>query len=419
MIFEWLISYIKKFSKAFWFSNVLELFERFAFYGSKSILVIFLANKVGLGEDAGKLAGLFTSIIFGLTILAGVFVDKYGLRRTLIFCFSIFCIGYFIIAMAGMSWSQPIIQVFGVKTYITLALVFTATGGSLIKPCIVGTVALNTNKENRAQGFSIYYSMVNLGGAIGPALALLTRQELGIEFVLVMSSITSFFLMLATILFFKEPAPDKGIADNRTLGKVFAEMVQVFKNFRFILFLVIFSGFWIMFWQVFYLLPFYATEVLAFKSFEILESVDAWFIIFFSIFLTSIFKNWKPIFAMIVGSAIASLSWTIIALFGTVWSVVIGVGIFAIGESIQASRFYEYITDFAPSNQLGTYMGFAFFPIAIGSFSAGYVADYLRLNFLETQPYMMWNILFFIGIATTVLLILFDQIFVKTKSKIL
>ena len=62
----------------------------------------------------------------------------------------------------------------------------TAIGGSLIKPCIVGTVANTTNADTKTLGFSIYYSLVNFGGAIGPVLALLIRQDLGIEFVLIM-----------------------------------------------------------------------------------------------------------------------------------------------------------------------------------------------------------------------------------------
>ena len=44
------------FEPTFWVANTLELFERLAFYGAKAVLVIFLATRVGLGDDAGKLA---------------------------------------------------------------------------------------------------------------------------------------------------------------------------------------------------------------------------------------------------------------------------------------------------------------------------------------------------------------------------
>src|SRR5882757_5474365 len=94
------------FAPSFWIANTLELFERLAFYGAKAVLAVFLANRVGLQEEAGKLAGLFSFMVFFLPVIAGVFVDKYGYRRTLMTCFAIFSIGYFLIGMAGMEWSQ-------------------------------------------------------------------------------------------------------------------------------------------------------------------------------------------------------------------------------------------------------------------------------------------------------------------------
>src|SRR6187549_2920691 len=86
------------FSKNFWVANTLELFERLAFYGMKAVLVVYIAEKVGLVENAGALTGLFSTVIYALPILAGVLVDRYGFRRTLMACFGIFAVGYFLIA---------------------------------------------------------------------------------------------------------------------------------------------------------------------------------------------------------------------------------------------------------------------------------------------------------------------------------
>ena len=89
------------FTSDFWIANTVELFERFAFYGSKAILTVFLVTKVGLVNEAGTLAGLFSGVIFLLPIVAGVLVDRYGFKKTLIACFTIFTIGYFLIGLAG------------------------------------------------------------------------------------------------------------------------------------------------------------------------------------------------------------------------------------------------------------------------------------------------------------------------------
>ncbi len=404
------------FTSLFWIANTLELFERLAFYGMKAVLVTFLIDKAGLKDEAGSLAGIFTSLVYALPILAGVLVDRYGFKKTLSSCFAIFSIGYFLIGMAGMQWSADIVSAVGMKTYVLLVLIFTACGGSLIKPCIVGTVARTTTNENsRTLGFSIYYSLVNFGGAIGPVLAVFIREDLGIEYVLLMSSITCALLFIGTLIFFREPDAVVGL-EKKTFGQVFSDMITVFKNLKFMLFLLICSGFWIMFWQIFYLLPVYATDVLHFSRFELLESVDAWFIIFFSLLSGTLFNSWKPFTSMIFGFVVASISWFVIGAFATTTAAVIAVAIFAMGEGVQAPRYYEYINNLAPKGQTGTYSGFAFLPIAIGAFVAGILSDSLRLSYLETNPAMMWNILAAIGIVSTVLLVMYDRLLVQKKA---
>jgi dipeptide/tripeptide permease len=402
------------FSPDFWVANTLELFERFAFYGSKAVLTVFLVSKVGLVAEAGTLAGLFSGVIFLLPIVAGVLVDRYGFRKTLMACFFIFTIGYFLIGLAGMSFGQEIVNSIGRKTYIIIVLMLTAIGGSLIKPCIVGTVARTSRADVKSIGFSIYYTLGNIGGAIGPILALQIREDWGIEYVLVMSSITSFFLLIGAFLFFKEP-PQQDDHTHRTFGQVFSDMILVFGNIRFMSFLIIFSGFWIMFWQIYYLLPFYSTDVLHYKRFEVLETVDAIAIIFLTVPMAALVKTWKPITAMTLGFVFATLSWVIIGAIPTVTATVIGIALFALGESTQAPRFYEYVSTLAPKNQLGTFMGFSFLPVAIGSFAAGPVADWLRTSYLTTNPSLMWFIVGGIGAVSTLFMILYNM-FVAPKT---
>lgn len=405
------------FNSTFWVANTLELFERLAFYGAKAILAYFLATKAGLDSEAGALVGtFFTGVIFFMPIFTGVLVDKYGFKKTLLACFSVFAIGYFLIGMVGMEWGLDFIAIFGTRNYVIGVLLFTAVGGSLIKPCIVGTVAKTSSESTRALGFSIYYSLVNLGGAVAPIIAYYIRQDMGIEYVLVMSSVTSVLLFLGTLFFFREPASGDATGEQRTFGKVFSDMLMVFANVRFISFLIIFSGFWIIFWQIFYLLPFYATEVLQYEKFEFLETVDAFCIIVFSPIITALLKSWKTFTTLIVGFLLASISWFIVGAFPTVLATVIGVAVFALGESTQAPRFYEYVSRLAPSNQVGTYMGFAFLPVALGSVGAGYLADWLRLNYMSSNPAAMWYILGAIGLLSTILMIAYDRFFVKRTA---
>jgi dipeptide/tripeptide permease len=404
------------FSSTFWIANTLELFERLAYYGSKAILTVYLANKVGLNEEAGFLAGIFNLVLYSLPIVAGVFVDKYGFRKTLTACFIFFCIGYFLIGMAGLEFGQDVVNLFGKRNYVLTVLLLTAIGGSLIKPCIVGTVTKTSSPDSRALGFSIYYTLVNLGGAIGPMIALQVREEWGIEYVLIMSSITSLLLIVGTLLFFKEPDTQAVTEEVRTFRKVFSDMILVFGNLKFMTFLLIFSGFWMMFWQIFYSFPFYITDILKFERFELLETVDAWCIIILTVPVTALVSKWKPITAMTLGFIISSLSWVIIGFWQSIAASIIGIAFFALGEATQAPRFYEYVSSLAPKNQVGTFMGFSFLPVAIGSFTAGIIADWLRISYLNTNPSMMWYSLAGIGLVSTLLMIIYNLIVSKSST---
>jgi MFS family permease len=315
-----------------------------------------------------------------------------------------------LIGAAGMGWGLE--NYIDKKTYLIAALLLTAIGGSLIKPCVVGTVALTSKQNSRALGFSIYYTLVNFGGAIGPLLAYYIRTDLGIEFVLMMSSLTSFLLFFGAWLFYREPQTVED-HEKKTFGKVMSDMLLVFRNMKFMTFLIIFSGFWMMFWQIYYSFPFYVKDVLHYEAFEFLETVDAWTIILLTIPITALVRKWKPFTAMIVGFSFASFSWIIIGAGGTTVAAIVGMAVFAIGEATQAPRFYEYVSSIAPKDQVGTFMGFAFMPIAIGSFTAGIIADWLRLSYLATAPAMMWYTLSGIGIVTTILLIIYNAIISK------
>ena len=405
------------FARSFWVANTLELFERLAFYGAKAVLAVYLVEKVGLGPLGNDLVGLFGFAVFFLPILAGTFVDRYGFKRSLMACFFLFSLGYFAVGLAGMSAGAGLVDAIGRAPYAIGALMLTAVGGSLIKPCIVGTVARTTTESTKSLGYSIYYTLVNLGGAIGPLLALPVREGLGIEYVLVVSAIVSCANLVATLFFFDEPPAAPSSGTPRTLGQVFGDMVLVFRNFKFISFLVVFSGFWVMFWQIFYSLPFYVRDVLNFPKFEIIETVDAITIILVTVPVAALTRKLSPIGAMTLGFAIASASWLLIGAVVSIPLTVAAISLFAIGEAMQAPRFYEYVADLAPPAQVGTFMGFAFLPVAIGSLLAGRLSGWLVEHYLKGHPNPggMWFVCAGVGFASTALMLLHDRVYRRPR----
>jgi POT family proton-dependent oligopeptide transporter len=407
------------FSKTFWIANTLELFERFAYYASKAVLAVYIADGIGLGPTtAGIFAGsVFNTLLYLLPPLAGTVVDRFGFKRSLMACFAIFSVGYFLIGLAGLPAGAPLVAALGgPKSYTLFALVVAAAGGSLIKPCIVGTVARTTTEGTKALGYSIYYTLVNIGGAVGPILAIPVRENIGIAWVLVMSSATTFALFFATFVFFREPPRPADAAPPKSMAGVLLDMLKVFRNVRFVAFLVIFSGFWMMFWQIFYSLPFYVRDVLKFPRFELIETVDAWTIILVTIPITALARKLKPIRAMTIGFVLASLSWLVMAIVPTLTVTIVAIMIFALGEGLQSPRYYEYVADLAPKEQVGTYMGFAFLPIAIGTFIAGAIAGPLVERYVNgfkagtiAHPETMWLWVAAIGFVSTALMLFYDR----------
>ena len=148
---------IGSFPRSFWIANIMELFERGAYYGMNSVLAVYLVREVskgGLGfseTSVGFLQSIFMALTYIMPILGGALAERYGYKRFLTIAFSIMSVGYF---LTGHVTSYGI---------VFLSLLLVAVGSGLFKPIISGTISRTSNDENRSIGFGIYYWMINLG----------------------------------------------------------------------------------------------------------------------------------------------------------------------------------------------------------------------------------------------------------------
>lgn len=82
-------------------------------------------------------------------------------------------------------------------------------------------------------------------------------------------------------------------------------------------------------------------------------------------------------------------------------------------KAILAPRYYEYVANLAPPEQVGTYMGFAFLPVAIGTFVAGALGGKLVAHYLQgagaASPQHMWYVVGAIGVVATALMLFYDR----------
>jgi len=406
------------FQPAFWVANFTELFERLAYYGLQAVLAIYLHERLGLSQaETGSIQGIFGFVVWFLPILGGALADRFGFRRTLAAAYAILAAGYFLFASIGGEWLQPLRAALPLYWVVLVILMVPALGPGLVKPVVAGTTARASAENVRSLGFSIYYTIVNIGGMLGPLLASTVRTSLGAEAVFVMSGLFSLAMFLVTIFTFREPPRLPG-TQVTSLGATLRNMVVVLRNGRFVTFLLIFSGFYVVFWQVYIALPLYVRGYVDPNlPIDALIAIEGLGVIATTVLVAWITRKVSPLPAMAAGVAITGLAWLLLTVSGSVPFIAAALVVVALGEALQASRYYEYCSRLAPPGQEGVFMGYAFLPIAIGFLIAGAIGGRLVNYFGEVRhaPAQVWYVITGIGLLTAALLFAYDRL-LKPKA---
>jgi dipeptide/tripeptide permease len=441
------------FERPFWVANVSEIFERLSYYGAFASLALYLQERLNFStEQTGTLTGIFGGMVWFLAIFGGAVADRIGFRRALSTAYLILAIAYFLIGSIAAPWLAPVRNVVPIGVFVGFILILPALGISLVKPCVVGTTARASKENVRSIGYSIYYTMVNIGGAAGPYFASWAHRHLGVENVYRVAALSVFAMFFFVLLFFREPrkpgdAPPPSIATVArnfcvVLGNyrlvlpvvmvaLFLRIAMAIYSFavpwwiwvallvlvlagisRFMWFLVLFTGYWIVFWQQYISLPGYIHGyVNAGADVEIILVTDGLTVICLTLAVNFLTRKIPAFRAVIIGTVITSLSWLILAFKPTVWAAILSLFVLALGEIIQSPRYYEYISRLAPPGQQGTYMGFAFLPIGIGSLIGGWFGGTLVHHFGEVmhQPAYIWFTVTGVGLVTAALLWIYDK----------
>lgn len=408
------------FERSFWVANFTELFERLAYYGLQAVLAIYLHERLGLSEaETGSIQGIFGFVVWFLPILGGAIADRFGFRRTLATAYGILAAGYFLFASIGGEWLAPARAALPLYWVVLVILIVPALGPGLVKPVVAGTTARASRENVRSLGFSIYYTIVNVGGMLGPLVASFVRTSLGPEAVFIMSGSFSLAMLLVTIFAFKEPTRPPG-TEVTSIRETLRNMVVVLGNLRFVAFLLIFSGFFVMFWQIYIALPLYVRGYVDPNApIDALIAIEGFGVISTTVLIAWLTKKWRPLPAMAVGVAITAVAWLILLLGNGSLFIAATLFVIALGEALQASRFYEYCSRLAPKGQEGVFMGYAFLPIAIGFLIAGQIGGRLVRYFgdVRHEPAQLWIVVCAIGLATALALVIYDRVVMREPAQ--
>jgi dipeptide/tripeptide permease len=400
------------FERPFWVANITELFERLSYYAAFASLARYLHEALRFPvQQASSLTGLFGGLVWFLAAFGGTVADRLGFRRALSLAYLILSCSYFLLGSLGSPWLGPIRDHMPLIVLVSVVLALPALGIALVKPAVVGTTARASKENVRSIGYSIYYTLVNIGGAAGPYVASWVHRHMSVENVFRVAAGSVFLMFFAVLIFFREPRRS-GEVQTASLAESLKNFGMVLGNPRFMLFLLIFSGYWIVYWQEFIILPIYVHDYINPNTdTEIMLITGPLLVIALTVLMNLATQKVAPFRAITLGTLISALAWIILVVHPTVLMAYITLGVVALGEIIQSPRYYEYVSRLAPPGQQGTYMGFAFLPIGIGSFVAGWFGGKLIHHFGEVthQPEKMWWAVIAVGVLTALLLWIYDR----------
>nr|WP_320131341.1 MFS transporter [uncultured Holophaga sp.] len=382
------------FPRSFWTVNVMELFERAAYYGLNSVLAVYLTGSVasgglGFGEQSvGFLQSLVYACNYVLPILGGALADRYGYRRMLLLAFSVMTVGYF---AAGHSSTYAV---------VFLALLFMAAGGGLFKPIVSGTIARTTTDANSAMGFGIYYMMINIGAFLAP-LVVSWLKGFSWQMVFTASAFYCFLMLLPTVFIFRDPPLPE---NTKRLREVLGGAVEVLADSRFMLMVVVYSGFWILYFQTFGTILWYLrdfvdkTPVNAFMngllghtglhfSFdaEHVTVINGGIIILLQVLVSRLVKNRPALPTMITGMVFGALGFCLLASSQNGWVFVAGIAVFTLGEMTAHPKYYSFVGLIAPEARKALYMGYSFLYGVFGALLGSSLGAFLYARHLK--PY--------------------------------
>jgi dipeptide/tripeptide permease len=250
-----------------------------------------------------------------------------------------------------------------------------------------------------------------------------------------MSAIGTGWLLLLNIFVYKEPEKP---ASSKSILEVLKGAVMVLKDFRFILLIVIYSGFWILYFQMFDTVLWYFKDYIdktpinnavngllsifvsnpnwKFDA-EHVTVINAGTIILLQIVVSNIVKNTKALPTMITGIAMGTVGMAILSISTHPWVFIAGLIIFSVGEMTAHPKYISYVGLIAPADKKALYLGYSFLYGVLGSGIGGILGATMYVHFVDNlhQPGTLWLIFSLIGVATIVGLLLYNK-FVRVKE---
>ena len=392
---------LRSFSWVYWVANWMELVERFAYYGVRVVLPVFMVAAFEQGGpefdhvQKGALYGVWALVQSFVPIFTGGFADRYGYKLNIAISTVLKIIGYVLMGycivlaegVAGMPLKEARPQGIDLTYEIFYAgAMFLAFGTAIFKPGVQGLIANQMPKSAASLGWGLFYQMVNIGGFIGPLLAGYLRV-LDWEYVFLACAAGISFNFLP-LFFFQEPDHHGAQRDEKPRELLWNAVTGLLEP-RLFFFTISFAGFWLMFYQLFDILPNFiddwvdsraaAAALVSLVGSDAVPTVNGgnltqeW-VINFNALLISIFAfamgyltgKVRSLNAIVIGIAISAVGIYALGISMSGWWILGCVALFSLGEMAASPTKMRYLASIAPPGKEGLYMGYVNMTVGIG-----------------------------------------------------
>ncbi len=382
---------VKTLPRSFWMCCTMEMWERLAYYGVRMVMPIYIAQADEPGglhfsqAQKGSIYGIWALIQSLLPMVTGGYADRYGYKNTIFITIWLKIAGYLLMATQ--------------RSYggFLFGVILLATGTALFKPGIQGTLAQATDKKNSSVGWGLFYWLVNIGAALGPPLAgYLHRMGWSWVFYGCAAIVSLNFLMLFT---YKEV--DSGADKKANAWKVLKDTVVNIWDGRLITVILLLSGFWLMMYQLWDLMPNFYKDWINSADFvakngwiprtwldltdargpqlkqENALNLNSVCIVVFLVPFSYLVARVKVLPAMTAGIMVATASILVAGRSQSIYILFLGILMFSLGEMLTGPKKVEYFALIAPPGKKGLYLGYINIPVGIGQALGAQIAGVL------------------------------------------
>lgn len=400
----------------FWIVGGMEMVERLAYYGVRAVATIYATraeSEGGLGVTMATFGWLlFTwNLVQSLVpIFTGGLSDRYGYKETIFVSTLVKCFGYLLMAWFPTYWG------------FFAGAMFLALGTALFKPGIQGTLIRVTTRRNSSMAWGVFYQTVNIGGWIGPLIALQMRH---LSWTYVFYTNAAFicvnFLLLLT---YKEPGKEERLARRAkvksgeiTETSLAAESLRELRKPHLYLYLLIFTVFWFMFPMLWDVLPKYVDDWVdtgrivrdlfgedgtrnRFLHFimgmsedgrriepEGIVNINAGLIMLTCFIFAGLSARMRATTSLLVGTILIVAALTLFGMFNLAWMCVAAMAVFSIGEMLASPKYSEFLGNIAPPDKKAMWIGFSQAPILIGWTLEGKIGPHLYHMFSSKDQF--------------------------------